>query len=75
MSDLIKINEHVIICLHYKLCLVTELGDPEVPHDGLVGEVVVSVKEVSLDNVPVLLVLLLQLLLLLTVLRAAEQEG
>ena len=73
--DLIKINEHVIICLHYELCLVTELRDPEVPHDGFVGEIVVSVQEVSLDNVPVLLILLLQLLLLLTILRATKQEG
>ena len=44
------------------------------PHDGLVGEVVVRVQEVPLDNVPMLLVLLLQHFLLLDIIRAAEKE-
>ena len=55
--------------------MVTKLRDPEVPHDCLVGEVVVGVQEVPLDNVSVLLVLLLQHLLLLVILRAAKKEG
>ena len=53
----------------------TKLRDPEVPHDGLVGEVVVGVQEVPLNNVPMLLVLLLQHLLLVVILRTAEKEG
>ena len=55
--------------------MVTKLRDPEVPHDGLVGEVVVGVQEVTLYDVPMLLVLLLQHLLLLFILRSAEKEG
>ena len=73
-SNLIEINEHVIICLHNKLCLITKFWDPEVSHDGLVGEVVVRVQEVTMDNVPMLIVLIYQHCLLLIIFRAAEKE-
>ena len=54
--------------------MVTKLRDPEVPHDCLVGEVVVGVQEIPLDYVSVLLVLLFQHLLRLVIFRAAKKE-
>ena len=33
---LVQINELVVVCLHHELRLLTELGHPEVAHDGLV---------------------------------------
>ena len=38
-EHLVKVHKLVIICLHYKLRLLTELRHPEVAHDGLVAGV------------------------------------
>ena len=32
---LVQVDKLVIIRLHHKLCLLTELRHPEIPHDGL----------------------------------------
>ena len=58
-----KIDVHVVICLHDKLCLVTELAGPLDPRQGLEGEVLVGVEEVLPDDVPVTRLLLPDLLL------------
>ena len=59
----VKIDIHVVICLHDKLCLVTELAGPLDPRQGLEGEVLVGVEEVLPDDVPVTRLLLPNLLL------------
>ena len=46
-----QVDVHVVVGLDHKLCLLTKLGHPGLPHDALVGEVVVRVVETSLDNV------------------------
>lgn len=43
-----EINKHVIICLHNKLGLLTEPGDPHLSKHVLVGEVLVGVQEPTL---------------------------
>ena len=73
-KDFIHINIHIIICLHYKLCLLTEMRDPEKPKYILVCEVVIGVMEVPLHYVTVGLPLLPDLLLLALVLSIPQEK-
>ena len=43
----IQINKHVVVCFHNKIGLFTEPGNPKLSENILVGEVMVSVQEIS----------------------------
>ena len=73
-EDFIHINIHIIICLHYKLCLLTEIRDPEKPEDILVCEVMIGVMEVPLHYVTIGLPLLPDSLLLALVLCSPQEK-
>ena len=50
-EHLIKINIHIIISFYHKLCLLTEIRNPEKTKYVFIGEVTVGIMEVALDNV------------------------
>ena len=70
----IKINISVIICFYDKLCLIAELGDPQLAHDVLVGEVTVGVHEGPLNKVTMLFILYFQQILISLCACLAKQE-
>ena len=55
--DCVKIHISVVICFDDKLCLLAEMGDLQLAHDVLVGEVTVSVHEGPLNKVTMLCIL------------------
>ena len=50
-EHLIEINIHIIISFYHKLCLLTEIRNPEKTKHVFIGEVTVGIMEVALDNV------------------------
>ena len=73
-EDLIHIHIHVIISLHYKLSLLTEIRNPEKPKDILISEVVIRIMEVPLHYITIGLPLLPDLLLLVLVLSSPQEK-
>ena len=50
-EHLIEINIHIIISFYHKLCLLTEIRNPEKTKYVFIGEVTVGIMEVALDDV------------------------
>jgi hypothetical protein len=71
---LVKVNKHVIICLDNKLCLFTEVRDPELAHDVLVREVSIVVTKHAQDCVMMLIIFLLNVLLCFLLIWFSQQK-
>ena len=74
LVQLHQVDVHVVVRLHDVLGAITVLSEPLQQHQGLDGEVGVGVYEGLLHDVPVLVRLALQLLLVSAVHLLAHQE-
>ena len=60
----IQINKYIIICFNDKISLLTEVWDPQFTQHIFVGEIIVSIQEISFGQAKFILLILFEKFLL-----------